>query len=391
MQARVLLMVALLTAALTGLPLLGVWLDGQALAPYLRFPPDLTPRPAPPFSWLRFVSLALLVLAALAPFLWVIGRSVAKLTPAQPPLRRLPWWGWLGLALMLLSWWLAWTRYPWLQQWQAYTYTPIWLGYIVLINALCLRRTGYSLLSHRPWLLLALFPVSALFWWFFEYLNRFVVNWYYLSAQEPSAAAYLIAGSLPFSTVLPAVLSTRDWLASFPAVYAGLGDAWRPPSPAPRRLAALALAVAALGLVALPLWPDLLYPLLWLAPLVLAIALQALLGRPHLLTPLRRGDWRPIWLAALAALLCGLLWEMWNWHSLARWEYAVPYVHRFEIFEMPLLGYAGYLPFGLQCVAAATLFFGARWELMYGPARAYLRTPSITKCRSMASASGPRL
>ena len=52
---------------------------------------------------------------------------------------------------------------------------------------------------------------------------------------------------------------------------------------------------------------------------------------------------------ALAALLCGFFWEMWNFHSLAKWIYQVPYVQRYPIFEMPLLGYAGYLPFGLEC------------------------------------------
>ena len=42
---------------------------------------------------------------------------------------------------------------------------------------------------------------------------------------------------------------------------------------------------------------------------------------------------------------------MWNGHSLAKWVYAVPYVDAFHVFEMPLLGYAGYLPFGLACLA----------------------------------------
>jgi len=46
---------------------------------------------------------------------------------------------------------------------------------------------------------------------------------------------------------------------------------------------------------------------------------------------------------------------MWNFYSLARWTYSVPLVHRFQIFEMPLLGYAGYLPFGLECVLAGSL------------------------------------
>jgi hypothetical protein len=46
--------------------------------------------------------------------------------------------------------------------------------------------------------------------------------------------------------------------------------------------------------------------------------------------------------------------------SLAHWEYAIPFVHRFQIFEMPFLGYAGYLPFGLQCLAVAQLFLPER-------------------------------
>jgi hypothetical protein len=56
-----------------------------------------------------------------------------------------------------------------------------------------------------------------------------------------------------------------------------------------------------------------------------------------------------------AALACGLLWELWNWGSLAKWHYSLPYVQRFLVFEMPLLGYAGYLPFGLECALVMDL------------------------------------
>ena len=53
--------------------------------------------------------------------------------------------------------------------------------------------------------------------------------------------------------------------------------------------------------------------------------------------------------SASAALVCGFFWEMWNYWSEARWQYDIPYVGQFHVFEMPLLGYAGYLPFGLMC------------------------------------------
>ena len=49
---------------------------------------------------------------------------------------------------------------------------------------------------------------------------------------------------------------------------------------------------------------------------------------------------------------------MWILYSSAKWVYSIPYVHRFQVFEMPVLGYAGYLPFGLECVAVARLFLG---------------------------------
>jgi hypothetical protein len=49
---------------------------------------------------------------------------------------------------------------------------------------------------------------------------------------------------------------------------------------------------------------------------------------------------------------------LWNWHSLAKWVYTVPGVERWHIFEMPLLGYAGYLPFGLECLIVTEAVMG---------------------------------
>jgi len=62
--------------------------------------------------------------------------------------------------------------------------------------------------------------------------------------------------------------------------------------------------------------------------------------------------------AALAALICGFFWELWNIGSLARWHYAIPFVDRYPLFAMPLLGYGGYLPFGLICLAAGLPVMG---------------------------------
>lgn len=59
--------------------------------------------------------------------------------------------------------------------------------------------------------------------------------------------------------------------------------------------------------------------------------------------------------AAVAALICSVFWEMWNFLSLAKWINTIPYVQAAPIFEMPLPGYVGYLPFGLECAAVGAL------------------------------------
>lgn len=94
--------------------------------------------------------------------------------------------------------------------------------------------------------------------------------------------------------------------------------------------------------------------LVWVAPLVILVSLQVLFNDRHVFSEAITGDWRPVASWALAALTCGFFWEMWNMFSLARWSYAVPYVQRYHIFEMPVVGYTGYLPFGLECMAVVT-------------------------------------
>ncbi len=338
---------------LLGLPLLGVALAGRSLAPYLEFPPLTRYVVHAPFSWAVFTALTLFVLACLAPFVLRVWRSAA------PAVARTgaawPWWGWAGALLLVAAWVVAWNRFAWAQAIQAYTFTPIWLGYVVVINALAYTTSGRCMLIDRPAYLLGLFPVSAVFWWLFEYLNRFVQNWYYVGVPDIGAGEYFWQATLAFSTVLPAVLGTCDWLRTVPRLGAGL-DRFAPIKVGrPRALGAFGLALAGCGLAGIGLWPDYLFAWLWLAPLLIIVSLQAVRGERTLFAGVARGDWRAVWLAALAALVCGFFWELWNWKSLAHWEYAVPFVDRFHLFEMPLLGYAGYLPFGLECAAVAEL------------------------------------
>ena len=344
--------------SLAVLPLIGVVLVGQPLAYYIEFPPTTQYVQHAPFSWGVFTILLIGVMLVVLPFLaW--DRLHAFLdNESVPSLKKFPWWGWAGLLFGIVAWVLAWSRFAWCSAMQPHFFTPQWFSYIVVVNALTYRKTGRCMLTHRTGYFFALFLASSVFWWFFEYLNRFVQNWYYDGVDSISAAQYFWRATLPFSTVLPAVLGTCELLAGGTRLFKGLEGFLPVRVREPKYLAGGFLALACIGLAGIGVWPDLLYPLLWVAPLVIITSIQTLTGQRTIFSPIADGNWRRICLLAISALICGFFWEMWNYKSSAKWLYTVPFVNRFKIFEMPLMGYAGYLPFGLECAVIGDLVKG---------------------------------
>ena len=353
---RLLLKFVVLGGMLLGLPLLGVYLAGYPLNRYLEFPPKTQYIEHAPFSWLAFAILTLVILAVFLPLAHQ-GIQAYKKRPQKTAVstpKVFPWWGWTGVIVGSSAWILAWTRFSWFIPYQPHTFSPLWFSYIVVVNALCVRQTGHSLMTDRPGFFLLLFPVSAVFWWFFEFLNRFVQNWYYTGA-EFSPWAYFWYATLPFTTVLPAVLSTKQWLQSANWIKHCFGDMGPIRFRHPRKAAVCILLLSAAGLAGIGVGPNFLFPLLWISPLLILASLQTLMKERHIFSVIAAGDWHGAVAAALAALVCGFFWEMWNYFSLAKWAYSVPLVHRFLIFEMPLLGYGGYLPFGLECMVIGAM------------------------------------
>ena len=343
---------------LLGLPLLGILLANFPVQRYLEFPPHTRYVHHAPFSWNVFAEYTIFILCFAIPLTFMIVKSFRQIKKKSSPLYAFPWWGWLGVITGILTWILAWTRFPWFAKFQPHTFIPLWLSYILVINAFCQRQAGRCMMLNQTRLFLFLFPVSAVFWWFFEYLNRFVQNWSYTGIHF-SSWGYFCYATLSYSTVLPAVLGTRDlintsfWLR--PIFDNSKPLKWLHP----KMLALSALFVFSIALMCIGVWPNYLFSLLWISPLIIIVSLQTLAGEKHLLSGLAAGYWSPVVSSALAALFCGFFWEMWNYYSLAKWEYSIPFVYRFKIFEMPILGYAGYLPFGLECAVIGELV--ERW------------------------------
>jgi hypothetical protein len=354
----------ILTGLLVGLPMLGATSTGHPVALYLEFPPHTRFVQHAPFSWSAFALLLTFALLLGVLFISMYLQRRERRCPITAQFH-FPWWGWVSGFFVLCFWTLAWKRFGWFNPFQNFTFTLLWTSYVVFVNALTYRRAGTCLLTGQTRYLLGLFPASALFWWYFEYLNRFAQNWYYLGQEMFTPLTYAIHATIAFSTVLPAVMSTTELLQSYHVL--GRMRFHRPLVLGNRRMyAAAMLTFASCGLIGVAVSPDYWYPLLWVSPALILVSLQVLFNEENIVQKLERGEWHVVTLPALAALVCGFFWEMWNYYSYPKWAYCIPYVQRFQIFEMPLLGYLGYLPFGLQCSVVADLVA----RLMKGPCEA---------------------
>lgn len=349
---------------LMGLPFLGFLLSGQPWQVLMEFPPVTTTVDHAPFSWTAFGLFSLVAGGAIAGLGFLLfGGSPTDIPPKKRGLLYpYPWWGWMGLVSLGIFWCLAWTRFPWFAEYQGYTFTPLWLSFIVVLNAWTYHRSGRCLLLDHPTFFLSLFIWSAGFWWYFEYLNRFVQNWRYIGIEPMTPLSYIFHSTLAFSTVLPAVWSACTFLQTLPFFT-------KRPFSQPLSLPQQAkfgwglLAVGGICLLGLPLWPNYFFPVLWMGPLLVLLGIQVTGRQRTLFSALEQGQWQVIAIPACASLFCGFFWEMWNMYSAAKWEYTIPFVDRFHIFEMPILGYAGYLPFGLECVVVVDFLTRGRHRL----------------------------
>jgi hypothetical protein len=256
-----------------------------------------------------------------------------------------PPYGWFGIALALVGWWLNWTLPGLRTQW---AFFPMWAGYCLAVDGTVRLRTGTSLLT-RSWRgFIGLFAVSAPIWWIFEAFNLRTQNWVYAGAGNFSPLQYAFWTTLSFTTVLPAVFGSAELMASFDFLRR-LGRG--PRIGTGRRTTVLFFGTGCAMLVVMMVWPAIFFPFAWICLYFILEPVNVWLGFRTLAERTREGDWRPVLALWLGVLLTAFFWEMWNFRSYPQWTYQVPWGNWLHVFEMPLLGYGGYLPFSLELFA----------------------------------------
>jgi hypothetical protein len=225
-----------------------------------------------------------------------------------------------------------------------------WWPYILMLEGLLFLRQGEYWLLCRPRNFLRLACWSVTVWLVFEAFNLVLRNWRY-AGLLPHWWLRWPGYVLAFATVLPAILLTARVLAAWGAWQGTRGRArnwnlWQP----------LFLVLGTVCLI-LPLtMPRYAFPLVWLAFIFLLDPACDLLGGRSLTRRWLAGERQEIFCLLAAGLICGIWWEMWNYPAAAKWVYTLPVLNFGKVFEMPVLGYLGFLPFALECAVMYNFF-----------------------------------
>ena len=273
--------------------------------------------------------------------------------------------GWVGLAIIAAAEALLLAGHPVVSRW----FTPtVWTGYVLLIDAAAARRTGHSYLTSARAELVLVALASIVCWWLFEGYNapRFwrggadrVGLWWQYHGLEPDPWLRRIEYDWSFATIFPALFLTAVFLRA--TLFRRVPVRVRRPSSALLNVSmALGAAAVLLPLVVVNRW---LVPLVWMGFILLLEPINYRCGRPSWLAALAAGD-ASLLLALLGSgLVCGVLWEFWNYWAATKWTYTVPFGGDVKIFEMPMLGYLGFPPFALECYAMYHWLRGALGRL----------------------------
>lgn len=274
----------------------------------------------------------------------------------------LPKYGYLGLTIMVVAQILMFAKIEPVYSW----FTAIqWTGYVLLLDALLARWRGESFIFDRTREFLFLLFVSNVCWFLFEAYNLHLRNWAYQNLPE-NFALRLTGFFWAFATIFPGILLTNEVLDELgffkKAAFA--------PVRVPQWIHQLLLVTGALFCVVPVLVPaaiaKYLFVFVWIGYVFLLDPINYRLGMPSLLRELEKGSVQKLLSLFLAGLICGILWEFWNYWANAKWVYTVPYFNRPKIFEMPLYGFLGFLPFAVECFVMwqLALYFGKRIKIL---------------------------
>jgi hypothetical protein len=254
--------------------------------------------------------------------------------------RTFPLYGIFGILLLLVSEIAVFQK---IDPFYSWFYCFAWWSYIFAIDAVIYCLKGNSLIANRTREFLLMIPWSILIWLIFEAANLSLENWYYINLPHSTVERWL-GYAIAYGTVLPGMFETTELLESL-----GLFKKSKIKKTVLSRGGhSILILLGALCLASSVLIPEYFFPLVWVGFIFLLDPLNYRFGGKSLLRDLQEGNPKRIFCLLVAGLICGFLWEFWNFWALSKWVYTVPFFERAKGFEMPFLGFLGFPPFAVQ-------------------------------------------
>ncbi len=270
----------------------------------------------------------------------------------------LPFYGIFGIILLILSEILHLKK---VEPFYSWFYCFAWWSYILFIDAIIYRLKSNSLLINRRKEFFLLIPWSVFIWLIFEAANLSLENWYYINLPNSTVERWL-GYAIAYGTVLPGIFETMELLETLGLFKTSSIKKTVISQGAHQVLVAL----GTLFLISSVLIPQYFFPLIWVGFIFLLEPFNYCYGARSLLRDIEEGNPRKIYLLLCAGLVCGFLWEFWNFWARSRWVYTIPFFEKTKGFEMPLLGFFGFPPFAVQVYVMYNLIslfrFGRVWE-----------------------------
>ncbi len=271
-----------------------------------------------------------------------MGRDSELVARAESPPFRM--YGWIGILILAVSEFLLFKNNLFIKTW----FTPImWTGYILFADALIYKLRGTSMIANRSSQFLFMLPYSVICWLIFEAYNLHLQNWKYIG-MPVNMTARIIGYVWSFATIFPGILFTSELID-----ISGIFDKIRIKKIKLSRPALyFFMSLGLLFLVVPILVPQkvavFLFGPVWMGFVFFLDPINYLKGGNSLFKKLENGQVNKLLSLFLAGLICGLLWEFWNYWAAAKWVYIFPYFTEPKIFEMPLFGFLGFLPFAVE-------------------------------------------
>ena len=232
---------------------------------------------------------------------------------------------------------------------QYFFYLISWWSYIIFADTVLSLREKKFLVLNRD--LPFLIVISCGFWCIFEITNLRIQNWFYINLPEGTYQRYT-GYLLAFGTVIPAIYVTKEIIRRL----VGEAKIMKPLRTDKYPLYSSLLGSGAFFLLCL--WPLYCYALAWIFLAFILDGYNYQKGYASFMRDFEGGVAGNLIATLLSGLACGIIWETWNYWSVAKWVYTVPFFEYIKIYEMPVVGYIGFPIFSLEVVAFVNFLNG---------------------------------